>query len=189
MTTEQKIIYMPANSEVSVNGKVYPATYDTKQIRASLETLMEDVDISNTHTVAVIPSQFYGEVGKIFLKKKDGFTIEEKNKVIAEFDGIKHIDKKTYEHWWYEFNDGKSAYAMQFKYHSSWNWLMPIVEKIEGIRHDVYHRFNIVIYGIRCRIESKYFHCNICKQIKIAAVHEAVFQFCQWYLSQKNFVS
>ncbi len=60
-------------------------------------------------------------------------TTEEGNKIIAVFDGweeTKHIDE--------EFGNlfikyGESKYADGFKYELSWDWLMPVVEKIEEL--------------------------------------------------------
>lgn len=52
--------------------------------------------------------------------------ILEGNKLIAEFLGY-----DTSKHWWYNLKGGLPAIkAENIKYHSSWNELMPIVEKI-----------------------------------------------------------
>jgi hypothetical protein len=50
-------------------------------------------------------------------------TIEEGNKLIAEFCS-KPYDKN---HLWFKGKEGI------LKYHKSWDWLMPVVEKIESL--------------------------------------------------------
>lgn len=55
-------------------------------------------------------------------------TTEEGNKIIAEFMGL----------WLVDINDDTKISEDQFwidelKYHYSWNWLMPVVEKISGM--------------------------------------------------------
>jgi len=57
-------------------------------------------------------------------------TTEENNTLIAVFMDVDQVDIDT----WLEDNK-------ELKYHSSWGWLMPVVEKIEGLgywvnRHD-----------------------------------------------------
>ena len=73
----------------------------------------------------------------------------ENNKVIAEFMGL-NIDK------------GVQADYMQheLKYHKSWDWLMPVVEKMESMGCVVkHHHGDCIVYKIdekenyRCIIE------------------------------------
>ena len=121
-------------------------------------------------------------------------TTEQKNKVIAEFDkrmfnGL-HINEFT----------GKLP---RMKYHTSFDWLMPVVEKIESLG------FNTKIYrmedGHECQIlnigslsyefkksdiisyAAPFFGepCRGMPDSKILTIHEAVYQFCNWYLNQK----
>jgi len=50
----------------------------------------------------------------------------EENKLIAEFMGMKYSDKRS-------FNNGEWTHSVRSlsKFHTSWDWLMPVVEKIE----------------------------------------------------------
>lgn len=58
--------------------------------------------------------------------------IVEKNKIIAEFmGGILHTNGSSGE--WFKFDGGIAHDTSDLKYHSSWDWLMPVVEKIEQI--------------------------------------------------------
>lgn len=59
-----------------------------------------------------------------------GTEIEEGNKIITKFIGCK-IDKKSYGYWWYKIKDGRFGYIHQLKYHSSWDWLHSVIDKIK----------------------------------------------------------
>ena len=56
--------------------------------------------------------------------------METSNKIIAEFMGAKLTkDLKIM----YPVYEGDSSYVKNLKYHSDWNWLMEVVEKIESL--------------------------------------------------------
>lgn len=75
-------------------------------------------------------------------------TIEEGNILIAEFLGCYKYPENSFDNVWsYEIyghldfvDDGeyeKHYYLpSEMKFHSSWDWLMPVVEKIEGLGYD-----------------------------------------------------
>lgn len=58
----------------------------------------------------------------------------ENNKLIAEFMAL---DKGKYEillpHWGW-FDERKEKNFSKFKYNTSWDWLMPVVEKISDLQ-------------------------------------------------------
>lgn len=60
--------------------------------------------------------------------------MEENNKLIAEFMGMELGDDKTVY-----YDDAENLHPPtpinKLKFHESWNWLMPVVEKIE-FEHD-----------------------------------------------------
>lgn len=72
--------------------------------------------------------------------------IEEGNKIIAVFDGM----QIGALHGWMSGNVGEKAYRKidgeiteaysfsKLKYHTSWDWLMPVVEKISQHRYEDY---------------------------------------------------
>ena len=90
---------------------------------------------------------------------------EESNKLIAEFMGVDIHE--------FVMNGGK-----KWEYHSSWDWLMPVVEKIYSSNE--YVKYKDTMSGIfneePVRINSKY----------ISVTHEAVVEFIKWYNEQKH---
>tara|TARA_R110002020_G_scaffold7161_1_gene30299 strand:- start:2071 stop:2385 length:315 start_codon:yes stop_codon:yes gene_type:complete len=65
--------------------------------------------------------------------------MKDSNVLIAEFMGLVVSDRENYTS---ELHTNVDA---DLKYHTSWDWLMPVVEKIEGLRDsngDAY-RFSI----------------------------------------------
>ena len=56
------------------------------------------------------------------MKTKEG------NKLIAEFMGIEHYFSNGYEN--YIYADDNHRTDIDLWYHESWNWLMPVVEKV-----------------------------------------------------------
>ena len=93
---------------------------------------------------------------------------EEKNKVIAEFMGYK-FEAKTNR---IIFNAKENNYAY-YDPDESWDWLMPVVEKIEGMG------YNVRIIGNECEIESNnpFSLISYSEPTKIQAVHKAIYQF------------
>ena len=96
-------------------------------------------------------------------------TTQEGNKLIAEFMGKKFIEDGN-SMW-----DGKVSICVEnLEYHSSWNWLMPVVEKIEKT-------YEVSIIGKECEIaDNGYEWKSICKstsESKIDAVWQTVVKF------------
>lgn len=60
-------------------------------------------------------------------------TIVEKNRMIAEFMGLRYgrSSVKTYV-----IENNKEVLPKDLKYHTSWDWLMPVVEKIESLGYE-----------------------------------------------------
>ena len=58
----------------------------------------------------------------------------EDNKLIAEFMGLEiHESKHKYITTYYVTIDGVPTDLQDLQYHTSWDWLMPVVEKIESL--------------------------------------------------------
>ena len=107
-------------------------------------------------------------------------TIEEGNKLIAEFVGAKNDLSDIY--YLPEFAHYFNSYGQiewsdcfrlnELKYYTSWDWLMPVVEKIEkttafvNIKGCLVNVSNIV---------------DVSAPSKIEAVWIAVVEFIEWY--------
>ena len=60
------------------------------------------------------------------------------NKLIAEFMGLEiHESKHKYITTYYVTIDGVPTDLQDLQYHASWDWLMPVVEKIEQVNEGV----------------------------------------------------
>lgn len=81
------------------------------------------------------------------------------------------------------------------KYHSSWDWLMPVVESIEATHMDFHGYFGVHISSNGCTIAGTrlntgfenphyaYFN-DVVHESKLSATWNAIVQFIQWYNSQ-----
>lgn len=102
-------------------------------------------------------------------------NITESNKLIAEFMG--EIDLKNGRGEWYSENPDA------LKYTESWDWLMPVVEKIESL--DV----TVEIEGHNCMIsdiKDGGYHQYVAHDSKINAIYVSVVAFIKWYNENKQ---
>lgn len=82
----------------------------------------------------------------------------ETNKLIAEFMGYESYKFRGYTMFVYEKNNHRAD--IDLHYHTSWDWLMPVVDKIEDIRFDnedknsfvSHHKYDVDTRGIGCTI-------------------------------------
>ena len=107
------------------------------------------------------------------------------NKVFAAFIGKQSKDYFINLHDEVEFvwdiPEGTIQTA-SLKYHCSWDWLMPVVEKIETIASSVIiGRFFCEIKHIDALDSKKTFNIRIASGVKMNAIYEACYQFIQWY--------
>jgi hypothetical protein len=106
-------------------------------------------------------------------------TQAEGNKLIAEFDGYVYFPNDTLNSikGVYRKEDRMPMLANHFKYHSSWDWLMPVVEKIFG-----------TITGANApnidTTEHRIFSLSIFASIN--DVWNTSVKFIQWYNNQKS---
>lgn len=143
-------------------------------------------------------------------------TVEEitnGNILIAEFMGLiqvpfKNIDNEISEMLWFSLTlslmdrfNYESSHSKSLHFHTSWNWLMPVVSKIESTTPH-----GVLIYEDGCYINTSHdwFECNpeilgdryidrtsfeIREELggnKMNAVWKAVVKFIIWYNKQKN---
>ncbi len=104
-------------------------------------------------------------------------TTVENNKLIAEFIAPKRGQQVYIKHLNAWFDD-----SMGYKFHSSFDWLMGVVEKIESLG------YSIIINENWCIIKSKrtLYKKERIANIKIEAVYNACVEFIKWYNNQNS---
>lgn len=123
-------------------------------------------------------------------------NITENNKLIAEFMGFEktkqgglYISPDGFE--WERFLDVENyILPNQFLFHSSWDWLMKVVEKIENLQDEN----SCAIYNVRieqCFVEIIINHISetiveVDSNSKIQAVYQACVEFIKWYNEQNK---
>lgn len=116
----------------------------------------------------------------------DSKEVTEMNKLIAQFDPNFKIDNSDPKGDSFSTIDGTQwVHKSSLKYHSSWDWLMPVVEKIESTG------FQFYIHNEGVEIKRWFWRGNfpdigVVEEKKIDAVWKAVVQFITWYNSQQN---
>lgn len=117
-------------------------------------------------------------------------TTTEKNKLIADFMGFetnnvevimpeKFSQLKPFKHSKGFFKTSIFKH-LELQFHSSWDWLMSVVEKIESLK------FSVLIGKNNCVIEQTFgktsLNLGVSKgQNKIEAVYNACVTFIEWY--------
>ena len=101
-------------------------------------------------------------------------TIEEKNKMIAEFMGYKWLDD---DKMWVKGEWPKGTHMDKYlEYDTSWEWLMPVVKKCKNLLSNPKDVSDIYILR---DLEETVFSC----EINIA--YDGVVKFINWYNKQK----
>lgn len=116
------------------------------------------------------------------------FSVELGNEMIAEFmsgQRFEFVDDFDRECAGIKVND--SVFPLdKLQYHSSWDWLMPVIEKIESAGA---YSFEIDKYKVRvCHITTwknkTIFYAETIEKSKIDVVWSAVVEFIYWYNGQ-----
>lgn len=118
-------------------------------------------------------------------------TTTENNKLIAEFMGDKKVNSISIEEFIKIPSEERFQYngwfAEDLQYHSDWNWLMPVVEKIEHIENA---DFVVYINVECCKITARETYPNLViietAKTKIEATYKAIVEFIKWYNQQKK---
>jgi hypothetical protein len=77
----------------------------------------------------------------------------------------------------------KSYYANELKYDTSWDWLMPVVEKIESLGYTFEIKSDQAAL-FRDNVKYAFAGGVIGISGKLSAVHEMVVEFIKWYNTQ-----
>lgn len=122
-------------------------------------------------------------------------TISEMNEAIARFVGMELKQDKDDPGFEWEWINGPNKSFWPSKtpppYHTSWDWLMPVVEKIASLDNEKYC-FHISSAGQwACYIDrDDVFDSEICSyggfEPMIFNVHKAIYKFIQWYNKNAN---
>ncbi len=104
------------------------------------------------------------------------------------------LDQPEIDYFW--INNLEHAFKLEeMQYHSSWDWLMPVIEKIESL-HDG-RAFSIKIEDNNCEIIQNTQHWRAFQDTidlpeiferegtKLENTHKAVIEFIKWYNTQK----
>lgn len=103
----------------------------------------------------------------------------ENNKLIAEFlGGIKQPFEFPQFGYINSKGDWKDTFFDdQLKFHSDWNWLMQVVEKIESLGFET----SLTNQNFFIRIAGGNTQSGIMYKNKIEAVYNACLEFIKWY--------
>lgn len=83
----------------------------------------------------------------------------------------------------YLINDNMDWYTSEeLEFHKSWNWLMPVVKKIESLDKIEGCKYLVTICSDVCRIDTVNDEITWKRgSTKILAVYQAVIKFIEWY--------
>ena len=113
------------------------------------------------------------------------------NKLIAEFMGWSQqldVEKRWYGAWFDQHKVRKAWSEFQghepLLFNESWDWLMPVVEKIENFNDGC---TLCIIEDERCHINTQTnFEVDSVGYTKIEAVYNAIIEFIKWYNQQET---
>ena len=116
----------------------------------------------------------------------------ENNILLAEFIGYKKMHPKNES--LYNKSKNHELYIEDSKYHSDWNWLMEVVEKIEALRDgrclmdndDILAYVTIGSQYCEIRVYECIFEPETEFPTKIQAVYDCCVQFVKWYNSKQE---
>ena len=119
------------------------------------------------------------------------YNDELNEELIAKFMGAEPnlftIDKNGSRNYSYELYFGNIDEEVIkpecMRFHSSWSWLMPVIEKIESLRYEVN------IKGTCCtmyRQHNKFSLFEFSEKSKMDATYRAVIEFIEWYNKEKE---
>jgi hypothetical protein len=120
---------------------------------------------------------------------KNEKMIIESNCLIAEFLGYESYTGNGYRN--FIFSDDNHRTDVDLHYHHDWNWLMPVVDKIEEIEgvNNITEGYDVTICRHQIWIQD-FDHNNVIvdldgyDQTKIEVTFDAVVEFIKWYNKQ-----
>ena len=121
----------------------------------------------------------------------ENLNVIEGNKLIAEFMGWSQqldVEKRWYGAWFDQHKVRKAWSEFQghepLLFNESWDWLMPVVEKIENFNDGC---TLCIIEDERCHINTQTnFEVDSVGYTKIEAVYNAIIEFIKWHNQQET---
>lgn len=117
--------------------------------------------------------------------------ILEGNKLIGEFLGMGWVNDspEDYPNGYYISNNEDTDLPLEVKdweFHSSWQWLMPVVEKIEslGFWFNIKKNHVTIAWDNKGTTDSNMIHSEFGDQPKIERVFICTIYFIKWYNQQ-----
>jgi len=120
------------------------------------------------------------------------------NKLIAIFMGLETPDEVYFEHLSKEGHRSELTHFMLLNYHNSWDWLMPVLDKIGTLVENIsthqsetfsgrWYQYTISFYNYKgfskaIIIEIKSDYTNA--ESKLDTYYRAVIEFINWYNNQ-----
>ena len=103
------------------------------------------------------------------------------NKLIAEFMGMEYGDPNDNSVMIQMTPQGNEVVPIEsMEYHSSWDWLMPVVEEIEGLRDVNGNAYRFTIDMCNAQIEETNIEI-LGGRFKLDTTYEAVVEFIKYY--------
>lgn len=117
--------------------------------------------------------------------------IKKSNVLIAEFMGIKNLNYGWIAIEGREYAYDSVIYPNSLKYHSSWEWLIPVVHKIECTpvnEEMLLPRFTIDSSFVRINQTGDVETCVYRKDLegKLQTTYDAIIDFIQWHNNLKQ---
>lgn len=114
--------------------------------------------------------------------------MNENNTLLAQFLGWAEQKDPT-ERWFGSFRDfngnvHKNTDREPLLFHSDWNFLMQVVEKIESLEEVIYFRITSYV-EIQYRSDKGLSFIHIRTISKLEAVYQACVEFVKWYNENK----
>lgn len=121
------------------------------------------------------------------------------NKLIAKFMQLekkivaKGLIEYMYTHKFTQHGFYETTHEFCLLFHSSWDWLIPVVEKIEAtnrINDNEWYPYQVTIWNTSCIISdgnnaNKIVH-TVTENNKIEATWSAVVKFIKWYNNENK---
>jgi len=113
-------------------------------------------------------------------------NVIEGNKLILEFEGYEHIsdDPETYHNGYYYKKGDGVEYIKDCLFHESWDWLMPIIDKIRNdskvIAFEICFSLGVIV-KVFYNKEWHFYESND----MIEAPYVAVIDYIKWYNNEQ----